>query len=122
LAKDRPVYLVRPIPEMGIHVPNAMARSIAFGKKRDVSISLADYHQRHAFIWAAQDAARDRCGVKILDPLPYLCPDGRCRGAQNGRPIYYDDDHLSEYGNKLLVPMFAEVFQPQGDEVSNKAP
>jgi hypothetical protein len=61
-------------------------------------------------VWAAQDAAAAQCGVKILDPLPYLCQDGRCWGSKDGRPIYYDDDHLSEYGNKLLVPMFKEVF------------
>lgn len=122
LAKDRQVYLVRPIPEMGIDVPKAMSRAMSLGQYKEISITLADYHQRHAFIWAAQDAARDRCGVKILDPLPYLCPDGRCHGAQNGRPIYYDDDHLSEYGNKLLVPMFAEVFQPQGKGASHKIP
>ncbi len=61
-------------------------------------------------VWAAQDAAAAQCGVKILDPLPYLCHDGRCWGSKDGRPIYYDDDHLSEYGNKLLVPMFKEVF------------
>lgn len=110
LAKDRPVYLVRPIPEMGIDVPKAMSRAMSWGQYKEISISLADYHQRHAFVWAAQNAARDQCGVKILDPLPYLCRDGRCHGAKNGRPLYYDDDHLSEYGNKLLVPMFAEVF------------
>lgn len=111
LAKDRPVYLVRPIPEMGVDVPKAMSRAMSWGQHKEISISLADYHQRHAFVWAAQDAARDQCGVKILDPLPYLCWDGRCHGTKNGRPLYYDDDHLSEYGNKLLVPMFAEVFQ-----------
>ncbi|MDO9146304.1 MAG: acyltransferase family protein [Hydrogenophaga sp.] len=111
LAKDRPVYLVRPIPEMGVDVPKMMARRLTLGNNEAVSISLADYHQRHAMVWAAQDAARDRCGVKILDPLPYLCWDGRCHGAKDGRPLYYDDDHLSEHGNKLLVPMFAEIFR-----------
>ena len=110
LAKDRPVYLVRPIPEMGKNVPTTLARAIIWGKPQDVSISLAQYHQRHDFVWAAQDAARDRCGVKILDPLPYLCPDGRCRGTRDGWPLYWDDNHLSEFGNRLLVPMFAEVF------------
>lgn len=110
LARDRPVYLVRPIPEMGRNVPTTLARAIIWNKPQDVSISLAEYHQRHDFVWAAQDAARDRCGVKILDPLPYLCSDGRCRGTRGGRPLYFDDDHLSEFGNRLLVPMFAEVF------------
>lgn len=111
LAKDHRVYLVRPIPEMGVEVPKAMSRAMLFGRQKEISVSLADYHQRNAFIWAAQDAARDQCGVKILDPLPYLCPDGRCLGVKNGRPLYYDENHLSEYGNKLLVPMFAKVFQ-----------
>ncbi|MDL9998088.1 acyltransferase family protein [Variovorax sp. J22P240] len=110
LAKDRPVFLVRPIPEMGVDVPKAMSRAFLLGKSKDVSISLVDYQQRHAVVLQAQDAARERCGVRILDPVPYLCPDGRCHGAKEGRPLYYDDDHLSEYGNRLLVPMFATVF------------
>ena len=87
LARDRTVYLVRPLPEMRSHVPNAMARAMLVGQaNKDISISLLDYHQRHGLVWRAQDAARERCGVKILDPLPYLCPDGRCQGARDGRP------------------------------------
>lgn len=98
------------------HVPNAMARAMLVGQaNKDISISLLDYHKRHALVWRAQDAARERCGVKILEPLPYLCSAGRCQGARDGRPLYFDDDHLSEYGNKLLIPMFAEVFRAQAD-------
>ena len=120
LAQDRTVYLVRPLPEMRLNVPDTMARAMLLGhSKKDISISLIEYHQRHAIVWRAQDAARERCGVKILNPLPHLCPDGRCQGARDGRPMYFDDDHLSEYGNKLLVPMFAEVFQAQADGTSD---
>ena len=54
---------------------------------------------------------RDQCGIKILDPTATLCRDGRCYGSQNGQPLYADDDHLSEFGNKLLVPMFRQVFE-----------
>ncbi|MGL4937022.1 acyltransferase family protein [Shewanella sp.] len=105
------VYLIRPIPEMGVDVPNAMTRALIFGKPDPhISISLEEYHARHKVVWAAQDAAAAQCGVKILDPLPYLCHDGRCWGSKNGWPLYSDDDHLSEYGNKLLVPMFKQVF------------
>lgn len=114
LAKHRPVYMVRPIPEMGIHVPKTMARKLMLGEKNvEISISIEEYHQRHAVIWAAQDEAAQQCGANILNPLPYLCHDGRCMSNIAGRPIYYDDDHLSEFGNKLLKPMFEEVFATQ---------
>lgn len=112
IAKSRPVFLVRPIPEMGVNVPKTMARQLMLGQKEvDISISIEEYHQRHAVIWAAQDKAVQQCNAKILNPLPYLCHDGRCISQIEGRPIYYDDDHLSEFGNKLLVPMFQEVFE-----------
>ena len=110
LAKDRPVYMMRPIPEMGVDVPRTMVRAMLLGGKKEISISLAAYHERHDFIWGLQDAAHERCGVKILNPLPYLCKDGRCNASKDGRPLYYDDNHLSEFGNRLLVPMFQEVF------------
>jgi hypothetical protein len=109
LATNHKVYLVRPIPEMGIDVPHT-ARAMVWGNHKEVTLTLNDYHARNDFAWAAQDAAHDQCGVEILDPLPYLCWDGVCHGSKEGRPLYYDDNHLSEFGNKLLVPMFAKVF------------
>jgi peptidoglycan/LPS O-acetylase OafA/YrhL len=109
-AETRPTYLVRPIPEMGLDVPKFMGRALQMGEAREISISLDEYHQRHALAWAAQDAAAERCGVKILDPLPFLCTEGRCRGAKAGHPLYFDDDHLNEYGAATLAPMFAGIF------------
>jgi peptidoglycan/LPS O-acetylase OafA/YrhL len=111
LAKTRPVFMLRPIPEMKISVPKAMGRALMLGKERDVFVPLDEYRQRNAFAWSVQDAAMEQCGVKILDPTPYFCQDGRCEGAKNGLPIYYDDDHLSEYGSSFLVPMFSEIFK-----------
>jgi len=111
LARRRPVYLVRPIPEIGVDVPKALSRRGIFGHSEDISVSEAEYRARNGWIWQAQDAAREQCGVVILDPTAYLCRAGRCYGSLKGRPLYYDDDHLSEYGNKLLVPMFQRAFQ-----------
>lgn len=110
LAKRRTVYMVRPIPEMGFNVPKRLSRNMIFGFDGDLSISMESYRERNAWVWAAQNTARDQCGIKILDPTEYLCRDGQCFGSMNGRSLYVDDDHLSEFGNKLLVPMFSEVF------------
>lgn len=112
IAKNHKVFLVRPIPEMGVDVPKHVSRSILFRRPDvDVSISLDSYHKRHEFVWEAQDEASKKCGVKILDPLPYLCKNGRCDGSVKGIPRYYDDDHLNEHGNKLLKPMFDKILE-----------
>lgn len=103
--------MVRPIPEMDFNVPQTLSRQMAMGLNNDLSISIEDYRKRNDWVWAAQDLARDQCGIKILDPTAYLCRSGRCYGSFQGRPLYFDDDHLSEFGNKLLVPMFAVVFE-----------
>ncbi|MFV9084530.1 acyltransferase family protein [Serratia fonticola] len=111
LAADRPVFMVRPVPEMNLDVPKTISRSLMLGKKEPhISLSEADYMKRHSFVWGAQDIAAEKCGVKILNPLPLLCKNGECDSMRDGRPIYYDDDHLSEFGNKILVPMFKEIF------------
>lgn len=115
-AKTRPVYMVRPIPELLINVPKVMGRGLIMDQPRSVSISLDGYHRRQAFTWETQDIAARRCGVKILDPLPYLCHDGRCWGDVGGLPIYYDDDHLNERGGELLVPMFRQAFGGGGEK------
>lgn len=116
-AKTRPVYWVRPIPELKIDVPKTMVRrTIIPGGEKRVSISLDEYMQRNAFVWEAQDAASKQCGIKILDPLPYLCSDGRCFGDHEGMPIYVDDDHLNEHGGDVLIPMFSEALKPHAEQ------
>lgn len=117
-AKVRPVYIVRPIPELKINVPKTMGRAMIIGDKVEVSISIEEYRKRNAFVWGAQDEMAARCGVKILDPLPYLCINGRCKGDVNGLPIYYDDDHLNERGGSLLIPMFRQVFNETGTPIN----
>ncbi len=110
-AKDRPVYMVRPIPELAINVPKSMARGVLLGINGEVSISLDEYTRRQKYVVDTQDMAAARCGVKILDPIPVLCDSGVCRGDHDGLPIYFDDDHLSLRGANLLVPMFREIFE-----------
>jgi peptidoglycan/LPS O-acetylase OafA/YrhL len=108
-AKTHPVYLLRPIPELKIRVPNAMGRALLRGLHRHISISIDEYRERNQLALDAQDRAATRCGVKVLDPLPYLCHDGRCWGDRNGQPLYRDDNHLNSRGSDLLIPMFRAV-------------
>lgn len=126
LAEQRPLYLVRPTPEMSDDVPTRLGRAMIFGQQRRFELPLADYHRRQSFVWAMQDEAVERCGARLLDPLPYLCANGSCPGDQDGRPLYRDDNHITEFGNRRLIPMFRQIFeaeeQARDDPLPNRAP
>lgn len=98
------------MPEMPADVPRTMARAAQLGRPLQIGMPLAVYHQRNAAVWAAQDRAAKECGAKILDPLPLLCTHGICQGMDGKVPRYYDDNHLSNAGNKNLVPLFAALW------------
>lgn len=110
IAKSHPVYLVRPIPEIGVNVPRTLEKQQLHGNNQDIRISLLEYHTRNSIVWHAQNMAREKCGIHILDPLPYLCDQEYCYGSRNGVPLYFDGDHLNQHGSSLLVPMFAQIF------------
>lgn len=44
--------------------------------------------------------------VSVWDPFPILCPGNVCSTQENGRPLFFDGDHLSAYANKVLYPHF----------------
>ncbi|WP_211473100.1 acyltransferase family protein [Collimonas humicola] len=48
--------------------------------------------------------------LTVWDPLPLLCPGPVCSAVDNsGRPLYFDSNHLSGHGNRILTPSFTEV-------------
>ena len=112
IAKKRPVFIMQPIPEMSVAVPQAIARAkMLYNREIDVSVNREFYLAENALIRTIIETSAEFCKAKIIDPVDYLCADGKCLGSVNGRPLYYDDDHLSEYGNKLLVPMFKKIWE-----------
>lgn len=46
--------------------------------------------------------------VEIWDPLPVLCDTKICSTFRDDRPLFFDGDHLSGYGNRTLFDSFSE--------------
>ncbi len=108
------LFVTRPIPEIGLDVPRIYSRKLILSQtKEDIYIPLAEYMNRNKLVWNAQNQAAEKCGVKILNPIKYLCDSEKCYGTKKGRTLYFDDDHLSEVGNKLLIPMFKQIFDQE---------
>jgi len=45
----------------------------------------------------------------IWDPFPLLCKTETCHAFENGKPLFFDGDHLSAYGNRVLYPSFSSL-------------
>lgn len=113
LAQNRPVYLVKPIPEMRTNVLKSLQMQSHFMPHiKDIILPMAQYQQRHEFVLTLMEQAKQQCGIQLLDPTPYLCPDGKnCMGSQAGTSFYADDNHLNGHGAKLLEPLFKPLFK-----------
>lgn len=107
LSINRQVYLVLPIPEMRKNIPKIMAKELLLGNKDiDLSIEYSIYINRNKSLIQVFNNVSKNNNIEILDPTQYLCKEGKCIATYKKRPIYYDGDHMSEYGNKLLTNMF----------------
>ncbi|WP_455924815.1 acyltransferase family protein [Pseudomonas putida] len=113
LGRNRPLYIVRPIPEMPFVIHKGLyLQARLFGSSSDISIPLATHQRNHELANAAIDAAAQQCQAIIIDPIPRLCPQGRCMGSRDGVALYFDDNHLVDEGNRVLMGLFDGVIAP----------
>ncbi|WJM29651.1 acyltransferase family protein [Novosphingobium resinovorum] len=112
LAKAGPTYVMLSTPDFPFPVASTLQqRLIADPRAADINIPLADHRRRLAAVNAIWNEAARECGIILLDPTPYICPDGKhCMGSIGHRAIFRDAHHMSEFGNKLLIPMFKKIF------------
>lgn len=57
LAKDRPVFVMRPVPEFGTSVYRDLIFNYYRGTVEDIRLPLSEYHERNHYVWEAQDQA-----------------------------------------------------------------
>lgn len=109
VGKERHIFLVLPIPEMRMNVPKVLSKSLLLNGSSEakvISLDKSIYIRRNKELIRIQNRIAKLKNVAVLDPTNFLCNMKTCFGELNGRPFYYDGDHLSEYGNKKLIPMF----------------
>lgn len=70
-------------------------------------------------VLAFADALRTRVdGFSTWDPFPLLCPREVCSMWRDGRPLFFDGDHVTYFANMLLADDFIATIR----DVSRKIP
>ncbi|QWT18733.1 acyltransferase [Bacillus sp. NP157] len=75
------------------------------------SVRRDEFERRRApMVRALESLAAADEGVAVFDPVGAICPVGPvCGGYANGRPLFFDGDHLSAFGSRSLAPSFTEA-------------
>ncbi|MEW6428936.1 MAG: acyltransferase family protein [Thermodesulfobacteriota bacterium] len=80
---------------------------------------------RSGFTMTRQDLDQDRQPVlaafaelrkrfpslRVWDPFPILCPGEVCSAFDDAGPLFFDGDHLSGHGNRVLSPAFRAMLE-----------
>ena len=120
-----------PLSDAGLRIvfeaPKPLFRSPPFRCSdwfnRDNPICAAGFSESRAVIEAYRQPVLESLnrlasalGASVWDPLPILCPRARCESVSEQGPLFFDGDHLSADGNRLLYPSFVEFVKGQRQE------
>ncbi|MCW8890247.1 MAG: acyltransferase [Sedimenticola sp.] len=107
LASGKKVYLLYPIPELPTHIAKAIAPISIFGSQTMLdltkSTSSTYYFARNNFILNKLDTLPYGDNLHAIKPFEILCSKKYCPAVLNKKALYFDDDHLSVEGSKLLI-------------------
>jgi peptidoglycan/LPS O-acetylase OafA/YrhL len=102
------VILVYPVPTNGWDVPKRLMKLLMFNNFEPVALS-TDYSrvsQRLSKVNEAFDGIGEHPNLIRIKPDEIFCDtyiNSRCVAHLNGAPLYFDTDHLSDAGARLVV-------------------
>ncbi len=103
LKADKNVFLVYPVPEIGWDVVRQTYKPF---NKNNITISYQSYLKRSKSVIDKFDELLLYNNFFKIDPSKLFCnitsPD-RCETSINNKLIYFDDDHVSNDGAKLII-------------------
>jgi len=103
------IVLVGPAPWPGYNSPSRAARELAFRGRLETPLeqSRATYDARFGPVEAWLDTVGTR--ITVIRPSSVLCDWARCSFEIDGKPAYFDDNHLSLLVMGSFEPLFAQA-------------
>ena len=107
LASGKKIYLLYPIPELPVHISKAVTPFSILGSQTLLNLrnttSSRYYFARNNFILNKLDALQYNSNLHAIRPFEILCNKEYCPAVVNETALYFDDDHLSVEGSKILL-------------------
>ena len=106
LLSGKRIFLVYPVPEIGWDVPRQSFKSYNRKSLIDVTVSYQSYLDRSKLVIDVFNKFTSYENFIKIDPSVLFCnikTPGRCETSINDKLLYFDDDHVSNYGAQMLI-------------------
>ena len=107
LAAGKNIYLIYPTPELPVNIHKAASPFSIFDQQTMVDLAKSTtaryYFERNKFILSKLKTLSYGRNLHVIDPFQILCNQDYCPAVINKTALYFDDDHLSVEGSKLLL-------------------
>lgn len=123
LKAGKKVVLMRDIPDLDFKIETCYnIRPVRLGKteiRKDCSMAQASFEPRRQLQNAVLDEMlKPYPAVKVYDPVPLFCQNGRCKASDGTLPYYLhgghvNSDHVNNYGAEFVLKDFVPKFFPE---------
>jgi len=115
LSATNRLYLIYPVPEISWDIARLNVSHYRADKTplSEISIPHSDFKSRNSFVNSIFDEYKNDAKFVPIMPEDIFCNSfikGRCVAQYQSIPYYYDDDHLSDAGARLVVEKLANSF------------
>jgi peptidoglycan/LPS O-acetylase OafA/YrhL len=108
------VVIISDTPRAPFRVADTLARKALYKLDLDERPRLMRYLRENSNAQRIFEASEIRSRARILDIYPFFCPPangGFCEVAEQGRPYFWDDNHLTSFGSLALSHLEEDVFK-----------
>ena len=109
-AAGKTVWIVGPIPLPNVRVPQALFVERFGFVKSSFDISYGAFRAQNAWVLSFFERIAKDYPVQFIWPDRALCHQGVCRVSDEGKPLYFDDNHLSVFGAKRTSYLYDVIF------------
>jgi peptidoglycan/LPS O-acetylase OafA/YrhL len=109
-AAGKIIWIIGPLPEPSVRVPKALyIKQLGFDS-RDLDIPRASFFAKNKYILAFFQEIAQKYPVKFIWPHTVLCDEQICPVVENGRPLFFDSNHLSAFGATKTSTLYDVIF------------
>ena len=102
------VVFIGPEPLPGFDVPRTLALSAHLGRKLPETSGEVEFEEDFGAITRRFDRWRE-LGIEVIEPADMLMRDGQVLTIRDGVPLYFDTNHLTLAGARLVLEHAGEI-------------